>query len=145
MNDKSPRLLSNLLLDDHIHGDPNAPVTLIEYGDFQCPHCGEAYGVVKALQQSFREHLCFVYRSFPLQDHPDDRANAEAALSKLEAVDRRISDEVYKKASKAGAGADQPAGESARTGRASSTRESSKPDDVIDADYKVVDETKPDA
>ena len=77
--------------------------------------------------------------------HPDDRANVEAALSKLEAVDRRISDEVYKKASKAGAGADQPAGEGARTGRASSTRESNKPDDVIDADYKVVDETKPDA
>ena len=82
-----------------------------------------------------------------LKDHPDDRANVEAALSKLEEVDRRISDEVYKKASKAGAAgaaAGQPAGDSARTGRASTTRESSKPEDVIDADYKVVDETKPD-
>jgi protein-disulfide isomerase len=56
---------------DHIQGSPDAPVTLVEYGDYECPFCGEAYYEVKKLQQDFRDGLRFVFRNFPLsQIHP---------------------------------------------------------------------------
>jgi len=51
---------------DHIQGPPDAPVTLVEYGDFECPHCGRAYPIVKEIQRSMGEELRFVYRHFPL-------------------------------------------------------------------------------
>jgi len=51
---------------DHIQGPPDAPVTLVEYGDFECPHCGRAYPIVKEIQRSMGEDLRFVYRHFPL-------------------------------------------------------------------------------
>ena len=51
---------------DHIQGAANAPVTLVEYGDFECPHCGRAYPIVKEIQRSMGEDLRFVYRHFPL-------------------------------------------------------------------------------
>lgn len=57
--------------DDHIAGNPQAPAVLVEYGDYQCPACGEAYPVVKQLQQQFGSDLCLVFRNFPLVDiHP---------------------------------------------------------------------------
>jgi protein-disulfide isomerase len=53
---------------------------LVEYGDFECPHCGRAHGVVKRLQQVFGDDLCFVYRHFPLSTiHPNAQFAAEAA------------------------------------------------------------------
>lgn len=56
---------------DHQQGNPNAPVTLVEYGDYQCPHCGKAYPVVKKLQEEFGENLNFVFRNFALTKiHP---------------------------------------------------------------------------
>jgi protein-disulfide isomerase len=55
---------------DHIQGDPSAPCILIEYGDYQCPHCGHAYPLVKSLQQHFGKKLAFVYRNFPLTRAP---------------------------------------------------------------------------
>ncbi len=65
---------------DHVRGDPSAPVVLVEYGDFECPHCAKAYGVVKALERHFRDRLCVVYRHFPLtQAHPHAEHAAEAA------------------------------------------------------------------
>src|SRR5678815_2378646 len=65
---------------DHIQGDIQAAVTLVEYGDFECPHCGAAYPVVKALQESLGEDLCFVFRNFPLINmHPHAEHAAEAA------------------------------------------------------------------
>ncbi|ATL48668.1 disulfide bond formation protein DsbA [Chitinophaga caeni] len=51
---------------DHQQGNPNAAVTLVEYGDYQCPYCGEAYPVIKQLQQAFGDRLLFVFRNFPL-------------------------------------------------------------------------------
>jgi protein-disulfide isomerase len=66
--------------EDHAEGPENAPVTLVEYGDYECPHCGHAYGIVKRLQKRFNEQLRFVFRNFPLtQAHPSAQAAAEAA------------------------------------------------------------------
>ena len=65
---------------DHIQGDPKAPVTLVEYGDYQCPSCGQAYPIVKRLQKHFSKRLSFVFRNFPLtQIHPYARPAAETA------------------------------------------------------------------
>ncbi|GHS98539.1 hypothetical protein FACS189421_07330 [Bacteroidia bacterium] len=56
---------------DHIQGQENAPVILIEYGDYQCPYCGQAYYIVKNLQKKLGDQLQFVFRNYPLQDlHP---------------------------------------------------------------------------
>jgi protein-disulfide isomerase len=66
--------------EDHIQGRANAPLTLVEYGDFECPHCGKAHTVVKRLQNHFGDRMRFVYRNFPLTDiHPIAEPAAEAA------------------------------------------------------------------
>src|SRR2546426_4334992 len=65
---------------DHAQGRPDAPMTLVEYGDYQCPYCGEAYPVVKQLQKALGKKLLFVFRNFPLtQAHPYALIAAEAA------------------------------------------------------------------
>lgn len=65
---------------DHSQGEPDAAVTLVEYGDYQCPACGDAYPVVKQLQQRFGRDLRFVFRNFPLVEaHPQAQAAAETA------------------------------------------------------------------
>jgi protein-disulfide isomerase len=65
---------------DHIQGPAKAPVTLVEYGDYECPYCGEAYPVVKALQKRLGEQVRFVFRNFPLAEaHPHAEHAAEAA------------------------------------------------------------------
>jgi len=65
---------------DHILGDEDAPVTLLEYGDYECPHCGAAHPVVKALMQQYSDNLRYVFRHFPLtQIHPHAEAAAETA------------------------------------------------------------------
>jgi protein-disulfide isomerase len=51
---------------DHVQGPADAPVTLLEYGDYQCPYCGAAHPVVKALQQHLGDNLRFAFRHFPL-------------------------------------------------------------------------------
>lgn len=65
---------------DHIQGPADAPLTLVEYGDYQCPYCGATYPVVKRLQQALRKKLRFVFRNFPLtQAHPYALITVEAA------------------------------------------------------------------
>lgn len=65
---------------DHIQGDEQAPVMLVEYGDYECPHCGHAYPIVKEVQTHFGKRLAFVFRNFPLSEmHPNAEAAAEAA------------------------------------------------------------------
>ncbi len=65
---------------DHSIGPATAPVTLVEYGDYECPHCGHAYPIVKALQRKLGKRLRFVFRNFPLAEaHPHARHAAEAA------------------------------------------------------------------
>ena len=56
---------------DHSQGNKNAAITLVEYGDYQCPYCGQAYPILKEIQEYFGEKLKFVFRNFPLQNiHP---------------------------------------------------------------------------
>jgi protein-disulfide isomerase len=66
--------------EDHAQGPNDAQLTLVEYGDYQCPHCGHAYPIVKAVQKHFGARLRFVFRNFPLGEmHPWAEAAAEAA------------------------------------------------------------------
>jgi protein-disulfide isomerase len=65
---------------DHAQGAADARVTLVEYGDFECPDCGRAYPVLKAVQKALGPNLRFVFRHFPLPtSHPHASAAAEAA------------------------------------------------------------------
>ena len=67
---------------DHIIGPENAPVTLVEYGDYECPYCGAAQLIVKEVQEVMGNNLRFVFRHFPLtQIHPHAEVAAEAAES----------------------------------------------------------------
>jgi Na+/H+ antiporter NhaA len=65
---------------DHIRGPNDAPVTLLEYGDYECPYCGEAEPVIRALLADFGDDLRYVWRQLPLNDvHPNAQWAAEAA------------------------------------------------------------------
>ena len=65
---------------DHVDGPADAPVTLVEYGDYECPFCGAAYPVVKAVQHALGARLRFVFRNFPLAEiHPHAQHAAQAA------------------------------------------------------------------
>jgi protein-disulfide isomerase len=65
---------------DHIRGPKTAAVTLVEYGDYECPFCGAAHPVVQALGQAFANDLRIVFRHFPLtQIHPNAESAAETA------------------------------------------------------------------
>jgi protein-disulfide isomerase len=76
----SMQLKENVTPDDHSQGPEDAKVTLVEYGDYQCSHCGSAYPVVKRLQERFGESLRFTFRNFPLAEaHPMAESAAEAA------------------------------------------------------------------
>ena len=65
---------------DHARGPEDAPVTLVEYGDYQCPYCGQAEVVIRELLESFGDDLRYVWRHLPLNDvHPNAQMAAEAA------------------------------------------------------------------
>ena len=65
---------------DHVQGDAGAACTLVEYGDYECPHCGHAYPIVKQIQKHLGKRLCFVFRNFPLNEsHPHAESAAETA------------------------------------------------------------------
>ena len=65
---------------DHIKGKMNAPVVLVEFGDFQCPHCGAAYPMIKEIENKFKDQMAFVFRHFPLSEiHPYAQAAAVAS------------------------------------------------------------------
>jgi protein-disulfide isomerase len=66
--------------EDHAQGPDNADVILVEYGDYECPHCGRAHPIVKQVQKHFKRRLRFVFRNFPLSEmHPHAEAAAEVA------------------------------------------------------------------
>ena len=68
---------------DHIQGNTHAQVELVEYGDYQCPHCGMAYPIIKNIQMRMGAGLKFVFRNFPLSEmHP----NAVSAAVATEAA-----------------------------------------------------------
>jgi protein-disulfide isomerase len=71
---------------DHFKGDRKSSIILVEYGDLQCPYCGEAYPVIKEIEKKFKTQLAFVFRHFPLREvHP----YAEAAAVATEAAARQ--------------------------------------------------------
>ena len=66
--------------EDHIQGKEDASITLVEYGDYDCPFCGQVYLVVMRLQKHFGTNLRFVFRNFPLREmHPNAEIAAETA------------------------------------------------------------------
>jgi protein-disulfide isomerase len=65
---------------DHVQGPAHAAVTLVEYGDFECPHCGRAHSVLEELREERGDEFRLVYRHFPLtQAHPFAEIAAEAS------------------------------------------------------------------
>src|SRR5258708_17891357 len=77
---EAPHLTPPVSERDHAQGPADSPLTLVEYGDYQCPHCGAAYPVVKQLQKTLGKKLRFIFRNFPLtQAHPYAMIAAEAA------------------------------------------------------------------
>jgi protein-disulfide isomerase len=67
---------------DHAIGPPHARVTVVEYGDFECPNCKQAAPALKLLLDRFKDRIRFVYRHFPLEEvHPHALLAAEAAES----------------------------------------------------------------
>ena len=74
------RLVPPVNEQDHSRGPASAPVTLVEYGDYQCPYCGQAYPVIQKLLARMGSKVRFVFRNFPLQEiHPNAQMAAEAA------------------------------------------------------------------
>jgi protein-disulfide isomerase len=77
---RTPTLAPPVSDRDHIEGRPDAALTLVEFGDYQCPYCGAAYPIVKQLQRDLGKKLRFVFRNFPLtQAHPYALVAAQAA------------------------------------------------------------------
>jgi protein-disulfide isomerase len=65
---------------DHVLGPSDAPVTLVEYGDYECPHCGRAHPIVASVLRQVGRHVRFAYRHFPLTEiHPHAEHAAEMA------------------------------------------------------------------
>jgi len=80
MSDDVARLTLPVGPRDHVQGRSDARVTLVEYGDYECPHCGRAYPIVKEVQRRLGVKLLFVFRNFPLSEgHPHAQHAAEAA------------------------------------------------------------------
>lgn len=70
---------------DHVQGPNTAPVTLVEYADYECPYSRRAYHIIKGLQRELGDRLRFVYRNFPLREiHPHAQHAAEAAEAAAE-------------------------------------------------------------
>jgi protein-disulfide isomerase len=80
MTKASGQLIAPVGADDHIQGDARASVTLLEFGDYECPHCGRAYLLVKRVQDRLGDKMRFAFRNFPLAEaHPHANAAAELA------------------------------------------------------------------
>lgn len=71
---------------DHILGSNTAPVTLVEYGDYECPHCAKAHPVVAVVREALGDQLRFVFRNFPLSEIHRHAVNAAEAA---EAADKQ--------------------------------------------------------
>lgn len=79
-DDNQPHLHAPIGPDDHAVGPEDAALTLVEYGDYECPSCGQAHGEVGVVRERLGERLRFVFRNFPLkQIHPHAQHAAEAA------------------------------------------------------------------
>ncbi|MCU0625935.1 MAG: DsbA family protein [Gemmatimonadaceae bacterium] len=75
---------------DHALGPADAPVTLVKYGDYECPHCARAHPVVRQLRAHLGDRLRFVFRNFPLTEihrHAEHAAEAAEAVAALAGED----------------------------------------------------------
>src|SRR6185369_14258328 len=69
------------LTDTSIRGPQNAPVTIVEFSDFQCPYCAQAKGLVDQVLATYPKDVNFAYKNFPLPMHPNADPAARAALA----------------------------------------------------------------
>ena len=76
---------------DHIQGPNTAPVTLVEYGDYECPYCAQAYLIIKEVQERMGNKLRFVFRNFPVTS-ANPRAYRVALAAEAAAVQNRFWD-----------------------------------------------------
>ena len=80
LDEHAPQLHVPVTEKDHAQGPADAPLTLVEYGDYECPYCGRAHPVVRKLQQRLGDRLRFVFRNFPLNTlHEHAGVAAQAA------------------------------------------------------------------
>ena len=71
--------LDPVTADDHVYGNRNAPIKLVEYGDMECPFCAQAYPTFKKLVDESNGQVAWVYRNYPLSIHANAQVKAEAA------------------------------------------------------------------
>lgn len=82
MKQESKKLAAPVSAEDHAWGPTEAPVTLVVYSDYQCPHCAQAWWAIKEIKETLGDGLRVVYRHFPLSKiHPRAAAAAAAALA----------------------------------------------------------------
>ena len=83
--------------DDHIKGNPEAQVTLVEYGDFQCPACASYSGIISEVGEKYKDRLRIVYRHFPLTSIHDNAINAARATEAAALQDKfwEMHDQLY--------------------------------------------------
>jgi protein-disulfide isomerase len=84
MKTKSAATMAHLTMPDperdHIYGNPDGDVMVLEYGDYECPYCAEAHDAVMQLAELLGDRLCYAYRNFPLiNKHPNAVSAALAA------------------------------------------------------------------
>jgi protein-disulfide isomerase len=79
MKERGPDLTPGLSATDHVRGSLDAPVVITEFGDFECPYCGAAYGVLKEILEKYAPRVALAFRHYPLPMHPHAMAAAEAA------------------------------------------------------------------
>ena len=84
LQEHQPKLAVPVSEKDHSLGRPNAPITIVEYGDYECPYCGKAYPATRQLMQTLGDELRFVFRNFPLNtihEHASEAAQAAEAAA----------------------------------------------------------------
>ena len=85
LNDKARLLADPVVPQDHIDGPPSAPITIVEYGDYECPRCLNAVAIISQVRQRLGERMRFVFRHFPQSSiHPHASIAAEAAEAAAE-------------------------------------------------------------
>lgn len=87
---------------DHFEGGKSASIEIVEFGDYQCPHCGSAYPVLKKMQKTFGDQIKFIFRNFPLQES-HEYAFAAASAAEAAALQNKfweMHDAIYENQSK---------------------------------------------
>ena len=82
---------------DHVQGNADAAIELVEYGDYECPHCGRAYPIIKRVQKKLGDKLKFVFRNFPLAEIHPHATNAAVATEAAAAQEKfwEMHDAIY--------------------------------------------------